>query len=85
VAWRRKPETPCRIYAAEIRVADDAPAELCEEACPSGALRLEQGRLAAEPQLCLVCLACMALCGPTIVIVPAWSCPGEEAAEQEEG
>jgi len=76
---RGKPEAPCRLYAASILVSRGAAAERCGEACPTGALRVdEEGGLAVEPERCVVCLACMALCGPGVVrVVPGWDCPGE--------
>ena len=76
MAWRRKPEKPCRIVAKSIEVLGELSPEECSDACPTGAIRFEAGRIVTEPGKCLVCLACMALCGPSrIRIVSEWVCP----------
>lgn len=81
MAWRRRPETPCEIIVKDIVVSGDAGPE-CADACPTGALRAEGGRLVAEPGLCAACIACMALCGPGRVrILTDWRCPGGEPVE----
>jgi len=80
LAWRRRPETPCRILALSIVVSEGADAETCSTVCPTEALRLQDGRLVAEPERCHVCLACMAACGPeAVLVVPGWECPGGES------
>ena len=74
---RPRPSTPCRVYAAEIVVADRLDPG-CSDACPTGALRVaEDGTVETQPELCLVCLACMAVCGPDKVkVLSRWECPG---------
>ncbi|HIQ23680.1 MAG TPA: hypothetical protein EYH50_01365 [Pyrodictium delaneyi] len=76
MAWRRKPEKPCSIVARVIEVYGELDPDECDDVCPTGALRFEGGRVVTEPSLCLVCLSCMALCGPSRVrIVSEWVCP----------
>jgi ferredoxin len=84
LAWRRRAETPCRIEAVEILIRGSPDPGLCSRSCPTGALRVEDGRLVAEPGACVVCIACMAVCGPDVVeVVPRWVCPGEDEAAGE--
>ena len=76
MAWRRKPETPCKIVAVGLVAGRDA--EECANACPYGALWLEKGRLRLDVERCVVCIACMALCGPERVkVLSDWRCPDE--------
>ena len=69
----------CRIVAEAVEVLDEARAlELCQGVCPTGALRVAGSRVAVEPGLCPVCVACMAACGPDVVRVRAgWRCSGD--------
>ncbi|WP_153801400.1 hypothetical protein [Hyperthermus butylicus] len=63
MAWRGRPETPCRIVVREIIVRGVLDEE-CSDVCPSSALVVRDGRVETDPSKCLVCLVCMALCGP---------------------
>ncbi|KSW12399.1 hypothetical protein CF15_06630 [Pyrodictium occultum] len=76
MAWRRRPEKPCTIVARSIEVLGDLDPEECSSVCPTDALRFDAGRVVVEPGLCTVCLACMAICGPSrIRVVSDWVCP----------
>jgi ferredoxin len=68
-------EGKCRIVVRDIRVSGGL-GEDCNDACPSGALRFSaNGAVQVNVDLCLACLACMALCGPDRVrVVVDWTC-----------
>jgi len=65
----------CRIVVREIRVFGSLDDE-CSGVCPSGALRVTgNGDVEVHTELCLACLACMALCGPERVrVIVDWRC-----------
>ena len=49
----------------------------CNDVCPVGALVVTGDGVKTEPSKCLVCLACMALCGPDkVMIISDWVCTG---------
>lgn len=65
----------CRIVATRIEVGDNVDPRLCEEACPSEALRVKDRKLSINVSACIVCLACMAICGSdNIRVISDWVC-----------
>ncbi|ALL01017.1 hypothetical protein Pyrde_0969 [Pyrodictium delaneyi] len=76
MAWRARPQKPCHIVVQSIEIVGELSSEECGDVCPTEALRFERDHVVAEPERCLACLACMALCGPSRVrIVTDWICP----------
>ena len=65
----------CSIVAKDIKILKQLDPDECSDVCPVEALIVTNDGVETEPSRCLVCLACMALCGPDkVMIIGDWVC-----------
>jgi len=65
----------CSIVAKDIKILKKLDPGECSNVCPVEALVVTNDGVKVEPSKCLVCLACMALCGPDkVMIISDWVC-----------
>lgn len=65
----------CSIVAKDIKILKQLDPDECSDVCPVEALIVTNDGVETEPSRCLVCLACMALCGPDkVMIISDWVC-----------
>ncbi len=69
----------CLIVAREIRILRPLDPDECDNVCPVDAIRISRDGVETDPSKCLVCIACMALCGPDrIRVVSDWVCSDDK-------
>lgn len=69
-----------RVTASPISLPSCARCGTCEQACPTGAIRRENGVMATNPEECILCMACTAACPEHARILPP---PLREGMEQK--